>query len=599
MQNNNNHRPLQRAVICLALWCSLGSALAWAERPIAPKLLPEQTLAYFRVANTPELVEKFQQTSTGKLAKDEQLKPLLGQIWQIGVDAFQNAEKEIGVSLNELLKIPQGEICVALVAPQQGTPRVVAWVDCGDKLLTVEKLLDRAEKELGNSGGSRSVEVLGDVELIVHQLPNSRERKLVYFIKEQTIVLSSDVELAKQVLAQMRGEQAEDTVTLADNRKFTAIMSRSIGTRGEEPHVTWFIDPIELARRAGRGSASTQTGLAIVSGLGLDGVKGLGGSLAFATEEFDSIFHTHMLLENPRKGVIDALALQPGEISPEPWVPADVESYTTLNWDVNKTYAEVVRLYDLFRGGDGSWQMQVLARITEQVGIDMEKDIISAVTGRLTLITWMEKPARINSQSMLFGIKLVDANASRKVLQQLAERFPDRMNKKSYGGVEYYEIPFPENRPGNLGEDVLRAQVGCAAVMDDYLLLANNPKLVQQAIVTKSDPSRTLATELDFKIVASKIKRQLGDAQAGMIAFRRPEESMRQLYDLANSQNIRGSLKSQVENNKFFKGVDDALTANPLPPFAVLAQYLAPSGALVTNDETGFHYMAFSLRREP
>lgn len=571
---------------------------ALADRPIAPQLLPEKTLVYFRVAHTPELVDKFQQTATGRMSKDEKLKPLLSQLWQVVTDAFQRVEKEIEVPLNDLLAIPQGEICVAVVAPEKGTPQLVAWLDCGDKLLTVNKLLERGERELGNRGATRTSETIGDVALIIHEMPGARQRRLVYFVKDQTLVIASDIDLAKQVLAQWRRQHDKDVVTLADNRKFTAIMNRSIGSKGEEPQVTWFIDPIEWVRRAGRGNASTQTGLAIMSGLGLDGVKGAGGSLAFATEEFDGIFHTHILLENPRKAVLDALALRSGDVNPEPWVPADVESYMTLNWDVNKTYAEVVRLFDLFRGGEGSWQAQVLARAAEQFGVDLEKDVIGAVTGRFTLITWMEKPARLNSQSTLIGVKLIDPKVSHKALVQLAERFPERLTKKSYGGVDYYESPLPQNPPANLGEDLVRPNIGCVAVLDDYLLISNNPQLLQQVIITKNDASRTLAGELDFKIIASKIKRQLGDTQAGMILFNRPEEGLRQLYDLARSEGIRSRLKTQAKNNRFFKNVDDALTANPLPPFAVLAQYLAPSGGLVTSDETGFHYMAFSLRRE-
>jgi hypothetical protein len=144
----------------------------------------------------------------------------------------------------------------------------------------------------------------------------------------------------------------------------------------------------------------------------------------------------------------------------------------------------------------------------------------------------------------------------------------------------------------------VRIQEGCIATLDDYVLLTDSSKLLQHVIRTKEDVTQTLANELDFKIIASKIQRQLGDNQAGMIAFNRPEEAFRQLYDLATSEKMRGALKGQSENNPFFRSLDDALTANPLPPFAVLAQYLAPGGALLTSDETGFHYMAFSLRRE-
>jgi hypothetical protein len=30
----------------------------------------------------------------------------------------------------------------------------------------------------------------------------------------------------------------------------------------------------------------------------------------------------------------------------------------------------------------------------------------------------------------------------------------------------------------------------------------------------------------------------------------------------------------------------------------VLAKYLAPSGSMIVNDETGYHYMAFTLKRQ-
>lgn len=574
-------------------------AAVLADRPIAPKLLPEQTVAYFRIANMPDLQSKFKETTTGRMAQDEKLKPLLGQLWQSLVDAFKQVEDRVGAPLNDLLAIPQGEVCIAVVAPTEGTPQLIAWLDCGDRILTMQKLLDRGQEALVNQGATRTSEVVGDVELVIHETPGRGQRKIAYFIKENTVVLSSDAVLAKQLLAMWNGQQEKDTMTLADNRKFTSIMSRSMGGKGEEPQVTWFADPIEIIRRGGRGNAGAQTGLFIIQGLGLDGLKGLGGSLLFATEEFDGVFHTHILLDNPRKGVIEALALESGEVTPEPWAPNDAASYTTMNWNVSKTYNEVVRLFELFNGGAGVWKSNVLQPITERFGVDLEKDVIQGVAGRFTMLTWIEKPARINSQTTLFGIKLKDAAASRKVLEQVVQKFPEQLTKKSYGGVTYYQGNPPQNpnRP-NVNPELIRIAEGCIAIMDDYLVLTDSTKLLQQVIVTKSDTSRNLATELDFKIIASKIQRQLGDAQAGMISFNRPEEAFRQIYDLATSESMRGALKGQAENNSFFRSIDTALNDNPLPPFSIFAQYLAPGGALVTSDETGFHYMAFGLRRD-
>jgi hypothetical protein len=559
-------------------------------------LLPEQTLAYARIANMPELREKFRQTATGRMAQDEQLKPLLGQLWKSAVDAFKQVEERVGAPLDELLAIPQGEVCIALVAPDDGRPELIGWLDCGDRMFTMQKLLDRGEEALLNQGATRTSEVIGDVELVIHEVPGRRRaQKLVYFIKDNAFTFSSNVDLAKQVLEMWRGGQ--DVMTLAENRNFTSILSRSLGGKGEEPQVTWYVNPLEIFKRAGRGNTSAQLTLAVIQSLGLDGLKGVGGSLLFASEEFDGLFHTHVLLDSPRTGVIEALALQSGEVSPEPWVPVDSASYTTWNWDVPRTYKEVVLRFEQFRGGEGVWKATVLQSIQDRTGIDLEKDLIHATTGRFTMITWMEKPARINSQSTLVALKMKDVAAAQRVIDQLAQRFPDQMTRKSYGGVIYYQGQPPENR-GDVNPELVRIQEGCIATLDDYVLLTDSSKLLQHVIRTKEDVTQTLANELDFKIIASKIQRQLGDNQAGMIAFNRPEEAFRQLYDLATSEKMRGALKGQSENNPFFRSLDDALTANPLPPFAVLAQYLAPGGALLTSDETGFHYMAFSLRRE-
>ena len=529
------------------------------------------------------------------MAQDEKLKPLLNGLWQSVVDAFQQVEERVGASLNELLAIPQGEVCIALAAPPEGPPQLVAWMDCGDQMPTMQRLLERGEEALAQQGSTRTTETIGDTELVVHQTAGRRERSLVYFVKDNSLVVSSSVEFAKQLLAMWNGEEQAEVMTLADNRKFTSIMSRCQGGKGEEPQVTWFIDPLEMVRRFGRGNIGVQTTLAVLQGLGLDGFKSVGGSLLFATEEFDGIFHTHVLLDHPRTGTLEALALGSGDVTPEPWVPSDAASYTTVNWEVPKTYAEVVRLYEMFRGGEGVWKEQALGPIEERLGVDFERDIIDGVAGRFSMVTWMEKPVRINSQTTMIGIKLKDAAATQKVLEQVVERFPEQITRQTYGGVTYYQGQPQQN--ADINPEIVRLAEGCGAILGDYLLISDSVQMLQRAIVTKGDPSGGLANELDFKIVASKIRRQLGDQEAGMIAFHRPEEAIRQVYEMAASETMRGALRGRAEGVPFLKSIDTTLNQNPLPPFAVLAQYLAPGGALITSDETGFHYMAFSLRR--
>jgi hypothetical protein len=128
-------------------------------------------------------------------------------------------------------------------------------------------------------------------------------------------------------------------------------------------------------------------------------------------------------------------------------------------------------------------------------------------------------------------------------------------------------------------------------------VITDRVSLYEKLAVTLSE-GKSLADELDFKLVASKIERQNGETKPAMVSFNRPEEGMRFLYDLATSDRARQSLSRGAENSRFFKSVDEALKQNPLPPFAVLQKYLAPGGAVIVDDETGIHYSAFSLRRK-
>jgi hypothetical protein len=143
----------------------------------------------------------------------------------------------------------------------------------------------------------------------------------------------------------------------------------------------------------------------------------------------------------------------------------------------------------------------------------------------------------------------------------------------------------------------LRVPEPCVAILGDYLVLTDSVPFLKQCVVAESDSEKSLAAALDFKLIASKVSRQAGGVKPGMLTFNRPEEGMRMLYDLAQGDDVRQMLGRQAANNDFFRSVEQAMKDNPLPPFAVLARYLAPAGGMMTSDETGFHYTSFGLKR--
>lgn len=590
-------RRLAGLVVLLSAVGLVGPSALRAERPSAAKLLPASTVAYFRVAHVPTLIEKFRQTSVGRLAQDEKVRPLISDLYGSAAEAFARVEGQIGVSLEGLLKLPQGEAAIALVAPEDDVPALVILIDVGSEIAVARQLLERAEVSAVNNGATVTTETVNGVELRIVANPGQR-RPPVYCEKDATIVISSSVPLMRQLLSAWDTSEGE---RLLDNPRFTTVMQRCLASEAEPPQITWFIDPIELAVAVTRGNFNAQAFVALLPILGLDGVKGAGGAITFGAGDFDTVVHMHLLLEQPRDGVVEVLALGSGNTTPESWVPEDVASYTTLHWDAPKSYEATKQVYDQFRQ-EGALAKLVQDRLTRRYpDLNFEEDLLAAIDGRITWITWMEPPARINSQASLVGIKLKDPRKFQDTLATLIAPIRDRLEEKSFGGTKYYLASLPDrNNRGDAGANprvMLRQPTPSFGIVGDYLLLSGSEKLFQQAVLVKSDPSRSLASELDFKLIASKISRQRGGDSPGLISFNRPEEGMRNLYELAASQQTRDWLNQRAERNQTVGAIHRALNDNPLPPFAVIQKYLAPGGAMLVNDETGFHYIWFSLKR--
>ncbi len=576
------------AVIQVALMIAVARPVL-AERPSGSQLLPKETLVYLRIRDAQELVKSFNETSIGQISQEEKIRPLITDLYGSAAKGFAQVEEEVGASLDEILAIPQGEMVFAVVAPRTGRPVLVTIIEVGDQLPAAEKLLESGEKVLANDGAVRTTEKHGDTELIIHT-PKGNNDPLVHFIKEGTIVITTNVDMSKQILDVWNGDlvaakeevgvKTDDDepaaeaafVPLSKNQDFVAIMRRCRGTKADPAQFTFFIDPIDLVRVSSRGNAGAQVGLALLPVLGLDGFDAVGGSVTFAAGDFDSVTHLHVKLTEPRTGVLEMIALEPDDTTPEKWVPADIGSYTTLNWDAHKTYSKLGELYDSFRG-EGRLAADVKARISDQIGVEFETEVIDNLGGRFTYVTWYERPARIGSEAALFGIKLADPKQFTPTFDKLVEKYADRLEKKSYGGVTYWQLkqgeltPIPPagdadvtDRDRRRAERQRRRQETfrtlrpspCFAVMDDYLIIADRTSILEKAIITKSDASLSLAKELDFKLIAGKIKRQVGGAKPAMISFSRPEEGFKVLYEMATGDATRQRLADASEGNQFF-----------------------------------------------
>ena len=333
------------------------------------RLLPDKTAAFITVNNVPEFCQHFMNTALGQISNDPKLAPFLQQVYGSLGDLVAQVKDRIDLGLSEILALPQGEMTFAVVLSEDESPAIVVLIDTGDQLANGLRLLKRNEEVIEKSGAKKSEETVSGTKLTIYENIGQQRQKVAWFEKEGTLAVGSSPAALKKVLAIWNGEGGP---TLAENADFAAVFERCKGNKGEEPQVVWYAAPIAILENFAKNNSQVNLAMVMAKTLGLDGLKAVGGSLALSVGQFDSVSHTHFLLANPRRGILDLIALKSGDTKPEPWVPGDAAGYMAFQWDLNRTYRTVTEIYDRIRG-EGSFADLVKSRFEDPTGIDLTK----------------------------------------------------------------------------------------------------------------------------------------------------------------------------------------------------------------------------------
>lgn len=586
-----NRRILSRA---LAVLCCVALSLAtfspaWAKKADTIKLLPKDTFFYASVTNAPEMADKFMETGFGQMMRDEKLQPVMQQLFGELEKIASPVTDELGLSITDMLLIPRGEITVAVVAQGVGVdPAFVMFAEVNEQMLAVKLLLDKADEELAGADRTRELEEFGGVEITSYDTPGDGD--FVYFEKDGFFCITSTLSAARDLIATWESGRSDGFNT---NRAFATVVDRGRGPRGERAAITWFVDPVLIVKQSTEDNFFVNN---IINGLGVNGLKCAGGTMHFATEDYDTISKFHVIMDYPRPGILNVLAFEPGDATPDPWVPREVGTYMAANFNVNDAFKTVAEMVNRFQG-EGFLESQAQEAF-RQLDLDFQQDILPAIANRFTYCTWIKKPVTISSQGQLFGLKLKDGANFTPTFEKVVERFRKNveLEERDFAGKKYYAVklglqqPDPENNP--LGAE---QPTPCFMLLNDYIVISDRTEALEEAIRASRGDVETLDRDPDYKLVLETARREAGGEPA-LVGFSRPEVGLGFLYNLANSDQVRNGLAQASQDNENLAGFNKVLEDNPLPPFEELQKYLAPTGGILVSDETGLHYTSLGLK---
>lgn len=573
----------------LALLVGVISALPIATAADAvptERLLPREVSVYVTVSDVTEFKQRWNQSLTGQLAEDESLQPFWADVRKQLDQVSEKLHGEIGVTLNDLLQLPSGEFSFAIMH-LPGKPVVpVGFLDFGDSRATVDVLLAKWAEAMEEHGAERSETDIEDTRVVTYTLPEMENddapapednapkspTKLVYFLKDNFIVVSSDELATEAVLARWNGRH---TRTFADNEVYRYVKERTKSDNAQ-PLLTWYIDPITLFQRiitsGPQANVQSQMVLGFLPMLGLNKLKAFGGTFDMVAGDYDSVSRTMVYVETPAAGVLNVFQFPAVEQAPPRWISDQATTYAGLNWDVSTAYTAIEALVDMFQGpGTLAALIDGLAQQEGGPNLHLKTDLVDQLSGRIHVVAYppAEPDAEIPAEQFVVAVGLREPDKMRSTLGRIAnaDGFPGET--REFQGETIYEIP------SGAGAEVGGPGTVAVAVTQGSLIVAGNVLLIEAAI--RGDADRPLAESDDYRHIARHFP-----PKTSIIAFQKQYAQLKTLYELARG----GALAAFVPNVDFSK----------LPEFDQLEKYFRPTGTYVVPDERGVLSVSFSLR---
>lgn len=633
----------------LALTASWATAAGMAP---SEKVFPQSTLAWLSVRDPQELRERFDRSPYGRLIADPAMKAFVDSLKErISKNSKQRLAK-LGLTLDDLAEVVGGEIAAAAIQPEGGRMATVLVVDTTGHEEQARKLVDTLGARLLERKATKVAVPGAPPELVVYQLPPAeddrdqtapRERRVAFALAPSALVVGDDAVQVGQAFAVLDQGRADSLVTLDS---FKAVESRCApAVPAAAAPLRWFVKPLPFATayREANPPREKRKGpdyVAILGRQGFDAVQAAGGLVVFSegahAMRHHSFIHAPALAGRDPQSVdrFDRAARMlrfptAADIAPPDWVPQDVGGWTVLQWDLQTAFTAAETLVDEIVGDAGVYD-DVIASLKEDPDgpqIDVEKDLVNCLDGRIAVINGHVEPLGTDSDRIVFAIKCADEERVAATIAKVMNADAD-MQKIELGGQVAWElidrshaIPKLEvETPGGAvthaddeDETAKRRQRlrekdekllphSTVTVARGHLLIASHRDILERVLTAEGGPA-TLGATTDYKAMVAEMARYAPGETAAR-SFGREDVSIRPTYELLRqgsmpkAQSVFGQLVNAVlGDGKPGTVREQRINGSTLPEFDVVRKYFGTVGTALEAFPDGWRLTGVALPR--
>jgi len=635
---------LRGAVLCLAA----ASVAAAGSFPPSETILPSTTRAWLSIPNPEGLQSSFDRTQYGQLLKDPVMKPFMESFRAQLRTAGKQRLGKLGLTLEDLEKVPGGEIVIAAIEPTPGAVTTILLVDTTGHEAETKALLDRITQRLIEQKATKVEGANTAAGLTTFQLPPeqngqaTRQRQVAFATPPSALIVGDAPASVAQLVATLQQPRKDSLATLP---AFQAVMARcGKQVPSDAAPLRWFADPLGYAKvvQAANPPREKRKGpdfVAILGRQGFEAVKGAGGVVFFDDGTYEARHHT-MIYAPPLPGRqplasdrfdLAARMLQfpnVDRIDPPQWVPREVSSWVAMQWDLANAFSSAESLVDDLVGEKGVFD-DVIASLKEDPDgpqIDVEKDLVACLGQRISVISDYSTPITVDSERLVIAIEATDSEKVAATVAKSMATDPDMQKVESNGHVIWemidrssaipkLEIETPggavahadheddahkrRNRLREREEKLLPHSA--VTVANGHLLIASHRDFLERVLTASGDGS--LASAADYVTVTTEMKR-LFPATSALRSFGRAEESVRPAYEMLKqgampkSKSVMGQLLNGILGDGKEGSVrTQQIDGSTLPDFELIRKYFGTVGLGMESVNDGWYVAGIALPR--
>ena len=650
-----SRKALRLRVVVAALQLSVTAFAAAAGFPASETIFPATTRAWLSVADFRGMQARFDKSPYGQLIADPAMKTFVEHLReQISKNGKQRLAK-LGLTLEDLEKVPGGELAAAAIEVEGGMLATVLLVDTTGHEADAKAVVDRIGSRLLEQKATKVTVPGAPPQLTVYELPPDpndvrsdaagRKRRVAFALAPQVLVVGDDALQVGQALAVL-GQGRKDS--LATVEAYKAVVEQC-GSQvpGNAAPIRWFVDPLKFAAAYQKTNPPREKRkgpdyVAILGRQGFDAIKGAGGLLIFSEGPHAMRHHTLVYApplpgrdpDSAERFDLAARMLRfpnAAGVAPAAWIPRDVSGWAALEWDVKTAFGSAESLVDDVVGDKGVFD-DVIASLKEDPDgpqIDVENDLVACLGKRVSVITDHVDPIGTDCERIVIAMEAVDEARVAATVAKVMDADSDMRKIEIAGHAAWelidhsMEIPKLEvETPGgavahadhDTGDEAHRRRQrlrekeerllphSTVAVAKGHLLIASHRDILER-VLTAEGGAATLAAAPDYAAVQAALGTYVAAATSAR-GFGREDESIRPTYELLRQGNMpkSKSLLGQMLNDMLGDGKpgtvrEQKIDGSSLPEFDVVRKYFGTSGLAMESRSQGWYVVGVALPR--